>query len=120
MHVVNHTCLEAFSAMGCRSVHAVERGFGIASFELWSITVEPGARMPPTPTACDTLPPTSAIPEQVLVVHSGRGVLTVDGTSREVVAPCHVTIPAASSWTLFNGADEILCLVVAQTLPSPP
>jgi mannose-6-phosphate isomerase-like protein (cupin superfamily) len=118
MQVINHSCLDPFDAAGCRSVKVVERGFGVQSFGLWSVKIEPGAVLPPGSVACNALPPTAVTTEQVIVVHSGKGMLTIDEVSCEVRAPCRLMIPVGSRWKVRNSTEETLYLVVAQFEPT--
>ena len=74
MYVVDHTCLQHLEIRGCRATKVAGRPFGIESFEIWTVAVEPGS----------VLAPPLAEGEQVVFLYGGGGVLTVGAASREV------------------------------------
>lgn len=110
MLIVHHAHLRCESTHGEHRLVAVSRDQGIAAFEVWTSTLEPGAA-------------TRAMRhdgELVAVAHEGCGKLLVDGGPQRFHAPCSLLIPAGSSFQVANNGGAPLRLVwVCTRAPRP-
>jgi mannose-6-phosphate isomerase-like protein (cupin superfamily) len=101
MHIVHHAHLRCESTHGEHRLVAVCRDQGIAAFEVWTSTLEPGAATRAMRHAG----------ELVAVAHEGAGKLLVDGGPQRFHAPCSLLIPAGSSFQVANNGGAPLRLV---------
>lgn len=110
MHVVHHTHLPCECSAGLRRLVAAGRDQGIAAFEVWLMTLEPGA-------ATREL---WHVGELVAVAQEGSGKLLVDGGPQRFRAPCSLLVPAGCSFQVANNGSTPLQLVwVCTHAPQP-
>jgi mannose-6-phosphate isomerase-like protein (cupin superfamily) len=110
MHVVHHAHLRCEHAHGEHRLVAACRDQGIAAFEVWTSTLEPGAATPEMRHGG----------ELVAVAHEGAGKLLVDGGPQRFHAPCSLLIPAGSIFQVANNGGSPLRLVwVCTQVPQP-
>jgi mannose-6-phosphate isomerase-like protein (cupin superfamily) len=110
MHIVHHAHLNCEHRQGELRLVAAGREQGIAAFEVWLTTLEPGAT---TREMCHD-------GELVAVAHAGAGKLLVDGGPQRFQAPCSLLVPAGSSFRIANNGGAPLHLVWVCTRPPRP
>ncbi len=110
MLIVHHAHLRCEHAHGEHRLVAAGRDQGVAAFEVWTSTLEPGA------SSCEM----RHAGELVAVVHEGTGKLLVDGGRQRFQAPCSLFIPAGSAFQVSNNGAATLRLVwVCTRAPRP-
>ena len=101
MHIVHHAHLPCVRRPGERRLVAACRDQGIAGFEVWMVTLEPGGATGELRHAG----------ELVAVAHEGAGKLLVDGGPQRFQAPCSLLIPAGCTFQVANNGGSPLHLV---------
>jgi len=107
MHVLHHTHLPHLHLGGEMCIAAADRRRGIAGFEVWVRTLDPGAHTEPLHHGG----------ELVVLALAGGGKLLVDGGPQRFNGPCTLLIPAGVQFQLVNLASAPLQLVWVFTQP---
>jgi len=101
MHVVHHTHLSCEHGQGVSCLVAAGREHGVAGFEVWLMTLAPGAATPEFRHAG----------ELVAVAREGSGKLLVDGGPQRFHAPCSLLVPRGACFRIVNNGAGALQLV---------
>lgn len=110
MHVVHHAHLSREQHDGETRLCAAGPAQGIAGFELWLSTLEPGAATRELRHAA----------ELVAVAQQGGGKLLIDGGPQRFHAPCSLLIPRGCVFRIVNNGSSALQLVwVGTGRPAP-
>lgn len=107
MYVFPHAHLPAWHQGGERGVTAAGTACGVAGFEVWVRTLQPGAT---TATLCHH-------GELVVLVLAGSGRLRLDTGPLRFTAPCTLLLPAGQDFQLANPGPLPLQLVWVFTEP---
>ena len=110
MHIVHHAHLHCERSHGERRLVAACRDQGITGFEVWTMTLDPGAATRELRHAG----------ELVAIAQSGAGKLLVDGGPQRFTAPCSLLIPSGCTFQVANNGGAPLQLVwVCTQAPQP-
>jgi quercetin dioxygenase-like cupin family protein len=105
MHIVHHAHLSSDRQGGTRQLVAADHHQGIGQFQVWVVTLDPGA----------------ATGEQrhggelVAIALQGGGKLLVDGGPQRFQAPCTLVIPRDTVFHVVNNGSTTLELVTVFT-----
>lgn len=105
MHIVHHAHLSSDQHGGTRQLVAADHHQGIGQFQVWVVTLDPGA----------------ATGEQrhggelVAIALQGCGKLLVDGGPQRFQAPCTLVIPRDAVFHVVNNGSTTLELVTVFT-----
>lgn len=105
MHIVHHAHLSCDQHGGTRQLVAADHHQGIGQFQVWVVTLDPGA----------------ATGEQrhggelVAIALQGSGKLLVDGGPQRFQAPCTLVIPRDAVFHVVNNGSTSLELVTVFT-----
>lgn len=105
MHIVHHAHLSADRQDGARRVIAADHHQGIGQFQVWLVTLEPGAA-----TADQRHDG-----ELVAIALQGSGKLLVDGGPQRFQAPCTLVVPRGAVFHVANNGSTRLELVTVFT-----
>ncbi|MFV8750978.1 cupin domain-containing protein [Nannocystaceae bacterium ST9] len=103
MPIVDHAALPAFEFPGLRHRTVAGLDHDVRSMEVWVQTVDPGGATPVHRHAC----------EEIIVVLSGRGQLTIEGETREFGPASTLIIPHDAIHQIVNTGDVPMELVAA-------
>ena len=110
MHIVHHAHLSSERQGGTRRLVAADHHQGIDQFQVWVVTLEPGAATDEQRHAG----------ELVAIALQGGGKLLVDGGPQRFHAPCTLVIPRGAAFHVANNGSTPLELVTVFTrLPTP-
>lgn len=110
MHIVHHAHLSCDQHGGTRRLVAADHHQGIVQFQVWVITLEPGAATVELRHAG----------ELVAIALQGSGKLLVDGGPQRFQAPCTLVIPREAAFHVANNGSTTLELVtVFSQQPTP-
>jgi len=110
MHIVHHAHLRCAHEGGEHRLVAAGRDQGVAAFEVWLSTLQPGAATAEMRHGG----------ELVAVAQQGAGKLLVDGAPQRFQAPCSLLIPPGSRFRVANNGGAVLHLVwVCTCAPEP-
>ena len=107
MHIVHHAHLGGDCRGGTRQLVAADHRLGIGQFQVWVLTLDPGA-------ATDEQRHGG---ELVAIALQGGGKLLVDGGPQRFHAPCTLVIPRGAAFHLVNNGSTPLELVTVFTQP---
>ncbi len=110
MHIVHHAHLPHLQLPGETCICAADATRGIAGFEVWVRTLEPGAH-------------TAALQHDAqlaVVALAGSGKLLIDGGPQRFHGPCTLVIPPGAPFELANAGSLPLELIwVFTSAPTP-
>jgi quercetin dioxygenase-like cupin family protein len=105
MHVVHHAHLSADRHGGTRQLVAADHHQGIGQFQVWVLSLEPGASTGEQRHGG----------ELVAIVLQGGGKLRIDGGPQRFQAPCTLVIPRGAVFQVANNGSTPLELVTVFT-----
>jgi quercetin dioxygenase-like cupin family protein len=105
MHIVHHAHLSADQQEGTRRLVAADHHQGIGQFQVWLVTLAPGAA-----TADQRHDG-----ELVAIALQGSGKLLVDGGPQRFQAPCTLVVPRGAAFHVANNGSTTLELVTVFT-----
>jgi quercetin dioxygenase-like cupin family protein len=107
MHIVHHAHLSCDQQGGARQLVAADHHQGIGQFQVWVVTLDPGAATGEQRHAG----------ELVAIALQGSGKLLVDGGPQRFQAPCTLVIPRDAVFHVVNNGSTTLELVTVFTRP---
>jgi quercetin dioxygenase-like cupin family protein len=110
MHVVHHAHLSCDQQGGTRQLIAADHHQGIGQFQVWVVTLDPGAATGEQRHAG----------ELVAIALQGCGKLLVDGGPQRFQAPCTLVIPRDAVFHVVNNGSSTLELVTVFTQRPTP
>lgn len=105
MHVVHHAHLSCDRNGGTRQLVAADHHQGIGQFQVWVLSLEPGASTGEQRHGG----------ELVAIVLQGGGKLRIDGGPQRFQAPCTLVIPRGAVFQVANNGSTPLELVTVFT-----
>lgn len=105
MHIVHHAHLSSDRHGGTRQLVAADHHQGIGQFQVWVVSLEPGASTGEQRHAG----------ELVAIALVGSGKLRVDGGPQRFQAPCTLVIPRGAVFQVTNNGSVPLELVTVFT-----
>jgi quercetin dioxygenase-like cupin family protein len=110
MYVVHHAHLLCQRNAGEQRFAAVDSSRGISGFEVWVVTLDPGAQTEALQHAG----------EMVLLATAGSGKLLIDGGPQRFSAPCTLVIPPQAEFRIVNNGSIAMQLISVFTRPPTP
>jgi quercetin dioxygenase-like cupin family protein len=101
--IVRHDTLPCFELPGLEHRTLAGHEQGVGSLEVWLQTLAPGAASPVHRHAC----------EEVVVILSGSGELTIDGETRRFAADSTLIVPPDAVHQIVNSGSAPLVLLAA-------
>ena len=105
MHIVHHAHLSCDRQGGTRQLVAADHHQGIGQFQVWVVTLDPGASTGEQQPAG----------ELVAIALQGSGKLLIDGGPQRFRAPCTLVIPRSAVFRVVNNGSAPLELVTVFT-----
>jgi quercetin dioxygenase-like cupin family protein len=110
MHIVHHAHLRCDHQGGAHQLVAVDHRQGLGQFQVWVLTLDPGAATGEQQHAG----------ELVAIALQGGGKLLIDGGPQCFQAPCTLVIPRGAVFHVVNTGSASLQLVAVFTQPPRP